>query len=151
MQMALSRDNYMHFALDLAQEASADGEVPVGCVIVKDGNIIGRGRNRCEEKRDALCHAELEAIREAEASLGDWRLDGCQMYVTMEPCPMCAGAVINSRITELYYGVKDPKKGAVGSVLDLFSENFGHRVKVIPGILESESRAILKQFFEGIR
>ena len=151
MQMELSRDDYMSLALVRAKEAFDDGEVPVGCIIVKDGTVIGSGRNKCEKNNDATAHAEMLAIRDACESLGDWRLDGCTMYVTMEPCPMCAGAIINSRIDELVFGVRDTQKGAVGSVVDLFSENFGRKVKVYPNVLENESRSLLKTFFEGIR
>lgn len=141
----------MSAALQLAVQAYEQGEVPIGCVIVKDGVVIGKGRNECEYRHDATAHAEMLAIRQAEEYLNDWRLDGCQMYVTMEPCPMCAGAIINSRIPELVFGVRDEQRGAVGSVVDLFSERFGHKVRVFSGVMADDSRKLLKDFFEGIR
>ena len=122
--MSMSHEDFMRQALELAQEAAAEGDVPVGCVIVRDGQIIGRGRNRREERGDATAHAELEAIRDACARLGSWRLHGCTLYVTLEPCPMCAGGIINARISEVRYGTRDEKAGCCVSVLDLFSEPF---------------------------
>ena len=120
------REHYMAQALVLAEEAAAAGEVPVGCVVVgPDGTVIGRGRNLREETGDASAHAEMLAIREACRTLGDWRLEGCALYVTLEPCPMCAGAVINSRIPVVVYGAKDAITGSCGSVLNLFEERYG--------------------------
>ena len=116
----MNHEYFMAEALRLAREAVADGDVPVGCVIVRDGEIIGRGRNRREADSDATAHAEVEAIREACARLDSWRLHGCTLYVTLEPCPMCAGAIINARIEEIRYGAKDDKAGCCGSVLNLF-------------------------------
>ena len=113
----MDHKEYMSQALALAREAAASGDVPVGCVIVKDGQVIGRGRNRREERGDATAHAELEAIRDACARLGSWRLHGCTLYVTLEPCPMCAGGIINARISEVRYGVRDEKAGCCASVL----------------------------------
>ena len=114
-------EEYMALALGLAREAAAEGEVPVGCVIAgPDGSVIGSGRNRREKGSDATAHAEMEAIRSACAALGSWRLTDCSMYVTLEPCPMCAGAVINARVSRLYYGAKEPNSGCCGSVLNLF-------------------------------
>ena len=108
----------MRLALLLAEEATAAGEVPVGCVVCNaSGEVIGRGRNRCMEKHDATAHAEMEAIREASAAVGDWRLDGCTLYVTLEPCPMCAGAIMNSRIRHVVFSARDAVKGACGSVI----------------------------------
>ncbi|MBO4853926.1 MAG: nucleoside deaminase [Oscillospiraceae bacterium] len=144
-------EEYMRQALVLAQEAAAAGEVPVGCVIVKDGTVIGRGRNRREEKHSTLSHAETEAIAEANAALGSWRLDGCTLYVTLEPCPMCAGAVLNARIDRVYYGARDGAMGACGGVLNLFMENFPHRVALVGGILEEECRQVLSDFFHTLR
>ena len=147
----MSHEDFMRQALELAREAAAAGDVPVGCVIVKDGQVIGRGRNRREERGDATAHAELEAIRDACAHVGSWRLHGCTLYVTLEPCPMCAGGIINSRIDEIHYGVRDKKAGCCVSVLDLFSEPFNHRPRVYRGPLEEECRALLQNFFGSLR
>ena len=147
----MEREDYMREALILAREAYEAGEVPVGCVIVKNGQIIGRGRNRREEKQSALSHAELEAIEDACRTTGGWRLQGCQLYVTLEPCPMCAGGIISARIPEVYYGAKDEGFGAVGSILNLFEENFRHHPKVIGHILEADCKAILQDFFVEVR
>ena len=142
----------MQEALRLAGEAAENGEVPVGCVITdREGNIIGRGRNRREEARDATAHAEMGAIREACEKVGDWRLDGCSIFVTLEPCPMCAGAIINARIPRVHFGAREENTGSCGSVLDLFSENYGHRPAVFPDICAEESRALLKDFFRNQR
>ena len=123
----MNREEMMGEALRLAAEAAAGGEVPVGCVIADaEGHIIGRGRNRREEAHDATAHAELEAIREACRVREDWRLDDCSIYVTLEPCPMCAGAIINARIPRLVFGAREENSGSCGSVVDLFSENYGH-------------------------
>ena len=117
----MEHEAYMRMALELAREASSEGEVPVGCVIADaDGKVIGRGRNRREESADATAHAEIEAIREAGEALGSWRLDGCTLYVTLEPCPMCAGAIINARVPMLVFGAADAVSGSCGSVIDLF-------------------------------
>ena len=142
----------MSLALALAKEAALNGEVPVGCVIVDgDGKIIGRGRNRRIEKNDATAHAEMEAIREASAAKGDWRLDDCTMYVTLEPCPMCAGAIIMSRIPTLVFGARESVTGSVGSVIDLFAEKYGHSPAVYTGVLAEECSQTLKDFFKGKR
>lgn len=137
----------MRQALALAQEAFDAGEVPVGCVIVQNDVIIGRGRNRREEFHSALGHAEIEAIHQACTHLGGWRLDDATLYVTLEPCPMCAGAILNARIPTLYYGGKEEKSGCCGSVLNLFEENFGHRPKIYGGLLAEASVALLQSFF----
>ena len=142
---------YLSEALKLAAEAAAAGEVPVGCVIVKDGEIIGRGRNRREEKQKTVSHAEMEAIAEANAALGTWRLDGCDLYVTLEPCPMCAGAILNARISRVFYGARDREMGACGGVLNLFMEDFPRRPQLTGGILGEECRQILSDFFSSIR
>ena len=146
------REIYMQEALRLAEEAAACGDVPVGCVITDaDGSIIGRGRNRREENRDATAHAEVEAIREACITRGSWRLDDCTLFVTLEPCPMCAGAIINARIPELVFGAREENSGSCGSVIDLFAEKYGHSPKVYTGVCAAESRRLLREFFEGRR
>ena len=148
----MEREAYMSLALELAREAAAEGEVPVGCVIAgPDGAVIGRGRNRRQETGDATAHAEVEAIREACAALGDWRLSGCTLYVTLEPCPMCTGAIINARIPTVVYGAREALSGSCGSVIDLFSEAYGHRPAVFPGVLREECAALLRDFFREKR
>ena len=148
----MEREAYMSLALELAREAAAEGEVPVGCVIAgPDGAVIGRGRNRREETGDATAHAELEAIRQACAALGDWRLSGCTLYVTLEPCPMCTGAIINARSPTLVFGAREALSGSCGSVIDLFSEGYGHRPAVYPGVLREDCAALLRDFFRDKR
>ena len=142
---------YLQEALALAREAAAEGEVPVGCVIVRDGVIVGRGRNRREQDKTALAHAECEAIRQACETLGGWRLWDCTLYVTLEPCPMCAGAIINARLPRGVFGASDTKCGACGSVCDLFSMEFNHRPDVAKGVLEEECAAVLSDFFRELR
>lgn len=142
---------YMLEALGLAKEAAKEGEVPVGCVIVCKGRIVGRGRNRRETGKNALSHAELEAINEACKTLGGWRLWECTLYVTLEPCPMCAGAIVNARIPRVVYGASDSKCGACGSVCNLFSMEFNHHPQVDKGLLEEECGALLKGFFQNLR
>ena len=142
---------FMEAALELAREAMADGEVPVGCVIVRNGQIVGRGRNRRETAKTALGHAEIEAIADACKNLGGWRLWDCTLYVTLEPCPMCAGAIINARIPRVVYGASDEKNGACGSVCNLFTMEFNHHPTVEKGVREEESSALLKEFFEQLR
>lgn len=144
-------EHYMREALTLAKEAEATADVPVGCVIVCDETIVGRGRNRREEKQSAIAHAEVEAITEACNSLGRWRLDDCKLYVTLEPCVMCSGSIINSKINSVYYGASEPKTGCCGSVLNLFQENLGHKPKIYGGILEKECLSLLKEFFQKLR
>ena len=142
----------MSLALELAREAANHGEVPVGAVVVgPDGQVLGRGRNRRQESGDATAHAEVEAIREACRALGDWRLSGCTLYVTLEPCPMCAGAIINARIPTLVFGAREALSGSCGSVIDLFFERYGHRPAVFAGVLEAECAALLRDFFRGRR
>ena len=141
----------MQEALALAKEAAADGEVPVGCVIAKNGQIVGRGRNRREKDRSALAHAEIEAIREACDALGGWRLWECDLFVTLEPCPMCAGAIVNARIPRVVYGAGDDKCGAVRSVCALFDMRFNHHPAVEAGLLEEECKALLQEFFKNLR
>ena len=142
---------FMQQALALAQDAAADGEVPVGCVIVRNDEIVGRGRNRRETAKTALGHAEVEAIADACRNLGGWRLWECTMYVTLEPCPMCAGAIINARIPRVVVGAKDSKCGACGSVCDLFSMEFNHHPAVEFGLMELQSQQLLTQFFKTLR
>ena len=142
---------FMGEALALAAEAAADGEVPVGCVIVRKGEIVGRGRNRREKEKSALSHAEIEAIGEACRNLGGWRLWECTLYVTLEPCAMCAGAILNARIPRVVYGASDKKFGAVGSVCSLFSMEFNHHPKVESGIREAEAAALMTEFFQNLR
>ena len=141
----------MRLALALAEEAGAEGEVPVGCVITLGDRVVGRGRNRREVGKSALAHAEIEAIGEACRTLGGWRLWQCTLYVTLEPCPMCAGAIINARIPRVVYGASDPKAGCCASVVDLFALPFNHRPQVEAGLLEVESRALLQAFFQSLR
>jgi len=144
-------EKFMQEALLLAREAAEEGEVPVGCVIVKGEQIVGRGRNRRETVKNALSHAEIEAINDACRNLGGWRLWECTLYVTLEPCPMCAGAIVNARIPRVVYGAKDSKCGACGSVCDLFSMEFNHHPTVQAGVLEQESSALLTEFFKDLR
>ena len=141
----------MAAALALAREAAADGEVPVGCIITLDGRIVGRGRNRRETAKTALAHAELEAIAEACRTLGGWRLWECELFVTLEPCPMCAGAIINSRIKRVVFGAYDPKAGSCGSVNNLFSFPYNHSPEVEGGFMQDECALLLKQFFAELR
>ena len=141
----------MAMALALAEEAAAAGEVPVGCVIVRNGAVVGRGRNRREEKHSALSHAETEAIAQANGNLGTWRLEDCELYVTLEPCPMCAGAILNARIRRVWYGARDEVFGACGGVMNLFMENFPHPPALVGGILEEACRQVLSDFFAGLR
>ena len=148
----MEHEKEMRAALVLAREAAELGEIPVGCVVTDaEGNIIGRGRNRREEAGDATAHAEIEAIREACAALGDWRLSGCTLTVTLEPCPMCAGAIINARIPTVVYGAKEPISGSCGSVIDLFFERYGHHPTVYSGVLEQDCAGLLRDFFAGKR
>ena len=142
---------FMDEALALAREAAADREVPVGCVIVRRGEIVGRGRNRRETGKTALGHAEIEAISDACRNLGGWRLWECTLYVTLEPCPMCAGAIVNARIPRVVYGASDAKCGACGSVCDLFAMDFNHHPAVEKGVREEAAAALLSEFFQQLR
>ena len=148
----MTREEYMRRALALAREAGEAGDVPVGCVVAgPDGAVIGEGRNRREGLGCALAHAEVEAVAGACRALGTWRLEGCALYVTLEPCPMCAGAILNARIPEVYFGAAEGNSGCCGSVLDLFAEGFGFSPKVYGGLLEGECRALLSGFFQEKR
>ena len=144
-------ERFMREALALAREAAAAGEVPVGCVVVRAGEIVGRGRNRREERQSAASHAEMEAIAQANKVLDSWRLDGCELYVTLEPCPMCAGAILNARISRVWYGARDEAFGACGGVTNLFMEEFPNPPALVGGVLERECRALLRDFFDGLR
>ena len=147
----MEHEDYMREALSLAREAAQEGEVPVGCVIVKDSEIIGRGRNRREELQRTSSHAEMEAIAQANERLRSWRLDGCTLYVTLEPCPMCSGAIINSRLKRVVYGARDPKAGCCGSVTDLFAMPFNHHPVVEQGLRAEEAQELLQAFFKDLR
>lgn len=142
---------FMTRAIELAKKAAAEGEVPVGAVVVKDGKIIGEGYNMREQKRNALSHAETEAINAACNTLGDWRLDGCTIYVTLEPCPMCAGAIVNARIREVVFGAYDLSMGCMDSVTNIAALPFATGTTVYGGIKEDECKKILTDFFEGVR
>ena len=144
-------ERFMREALLCAQASAENGEVPVGAVIVKDGIIVSRGYNRRETDKNALCHAELEAIDSACRTLGGWRLWQCELYVTLEPCPMCAGAIINARIRRVVYGAQDPKAGSCGSVASLFELPYNHRPQLTGGVLEEECAAVLRNFFQNLR
>ncbi len=142
----------MQKALQLAKNAGECGEIPVGCIIVdENGAVIGKGQNTRESSRSALGHAELMAIDEACRFMCDWRLSGCTIYVTLEPCPMCTGAVINARIPTVVFGAREENYGSCGSVIDLFSERYGHRPAVYGGVLEKECSALLQEFFKKLR
>lgn len=141
----------MQRAIELARESALEGEVPVGAVVVKDDIIVGEGRNRRELGKNALYHAELEAIDNACKNLGGWRLWQCDLYVTLEPCPMCAGAIINSRIKTLYYGAPDLKAGSFGSIVDFNSINYNHKPEVISGVMADECSELLTVFFKNLR
>ena len=147
----MDHTTYMNMALELAREAAAEGEVPVGCVIVRGDQVVGRGRNRRERGKSALAHAEIEAIDDACKNLGGWRLWDCTLYVTLEPCAMCAGAILSARIPQVVYGASDRKYGAVRSVCSLFSMEFNHHPQVEAGILEEECAELMKDFFQNLR
>ena len=148
----MDMEKYMREALSLAAEAAAEGEIPVGCVIVdKSGAVIGRGRNRREERRSVSGHAEMEALEMAAAARGDWRLDDCTAFVTLEPCPMCAGAMIMSRLGTLVYGAREEHTGSAASVINLFEERYPGHTAIYGGVLADESAALLKDFFDKMR
>lgn len=147
----MTDNEWMRHALAVAAEAAAEGEVPVGAVIVKDGQLVSVGRNRREIGKNALAHAEIEAINGACRALGGWRLSGCTLYVTLEPCPMCAGAIINARIDRVVYGADDPKAGSCGSLVNLFSLPYNHQPELVGGVLKEECAAALQDFFRQLR
>ncbi|MBR6533624.1 MAG: nucleoside deaminase [Clostridia bacterium] len=142
---------FMELALEEARIAASEGEVPVGAVIVKDGEVIAKSHNKREQKQNALSHAEIEAINSACKKLGSWRLDECEMYVTLEPCPMCTGAIINSRIKTVVFGAFDKTAGCMDSVINLCDYPLGHKVEVYAGICEDECQQVLKEFFKELR
>ena len=143
---------FMNEALAEAHRAFAMDEVPIGCVIVHDGTIIGRGANQRTTKKNPLAHGEIIAINQACQTIGDWRLEECTLYVTLEPCPMCAGAIVQARIPLVVYGAKSPKSGCAGSILDIFNEpRFNHHVDVIQGVCEEECAALMSDFFKRFR
>lgn len=144
-------EKYMMEAILLAKKAESLGEVPVGAVVVCGGVIIGRGYNLRESEKNALRHAEIDAIDSACRALGSFRLSGCTLYVTLEPCPMCAGAVINSRICRVVFGAKDPKAGAFGSVINLAAYPLNHKPDIVGGVLENDCASLLSRFFEKLR
>ena len=143
--------DFMLLALEEAKKAGEELEVPVGAVIVRNGEVVSTGRNRREKDKNALAHAEIEAIDKACKKLGGWRLWECEMFVTLEPCPMCAGAIINSRIRRLVYGARDKKAGSCASVINLFDLPYNHKPEVISGFMEEESSALLTKFFAELR
>ncbi|AMA71403.1 MULTISPECIES: tRNA adenosine(34) deaminase TadA [Aneurinibacillus] len=148
----MSDEYYMGLAIEEAKKAEALGEVPIGAVIVRDGKVVGRGYNLRETAKDPIAHAELIAIKEASETLGGWRLLGTTLYVTLEPCPMCAGAIVQARIPRVVYGAMDPKAGCAGSLMNLLQEErFNHQVEVVQGICEAECSALLKDFFRALR
>ena len=148
----MTHEDYMRRALALAGRCLETGDVPVGCVIVDgEGRVVGEGWNRREADGSAVAHAEVEAITAACRTLGRWRLDGCTLYVTLEPCPMCAGAILNARISAVRYGAKEPLSGCCGSVLNLFEERFGHRPRIYGGLLADDCAALLREFFHNVR
>lgn len=148
----MTHEDYMREAIELARSCLPDSDVPVGCVVVSPtGDIIGWGRNRREAAGKATAHAEVEAIDMACSVVGHWRLTDCTLYVTLEPCPMCAGAIINSRISQLYFGAREEKSGCCGSILNLFCEPFNHHPRVYGPLLEGECRALLTEFFQNLR
>ena len=149
--MMTEQEKFMKAALRLAKKSAEEGEVPVGCVIVCDGKIVGRGRNRRETKKTALSHAEIEAIGKACKKLGGWRLHRCDLYVTLEPCPMCAGAIITARIKRVYYGADDPKAGSCGSLINLFDVAYNHKPEIVRGVLQEECSGTLTEFFRELR
>lgn len=141
----------MQAAIALAREAAADGEVPVGAVVTRNGEIVSVGRNRREKDKNALAHAEIEAIDRACKALGGWRLWECELFVTLEPCPMCAGAIINSRIPTVVFGAKDENTGSCGSVINLFEERYGHKPAIYGGVCADSSARLLRDFFKKAR
>ncbi len=149
--MQMREEHFMKEALSLARQAALHGEVPVGCVIVRGEEIVGRGRNMREEKQSTVSHAEMEAIADANRRLGTWRLDDCELFVTLEPCPMCAGAILNARFRRVWYGARDESMGACGGVFNLYMEPFANRPALVGGILAEECRQVLSDFFGRLR
>ena len=145
-------EKYMRQALRLAKKASDNGDVPIGCLIVYEGKVIARGYNRRNKDKQSLAHAELIAIKKASKVMGDWRLEDCKMYITLEPCQMCAGAIVQARIPEIVIGCMNPKAGCAGSIINLLDmQEFNHQVQVTRGVLESECSSMLTEFFRNLR
>ena len=152
MKYASVQEKYMAAAIREARKAEALNEVPIGCVIVRDGNIIARGYNKRVTEGSVLSHAEITAIRKACRRTGDWRLEECELYVTLEPCPMCAGAIVQARIPKVYIGSMNPKAGCAGSVMDMFHmDGLNHQVETVSGVLGDECSTMLKDFFRALR
>ena len=152
MQMMSEDEKYMHEAMRLARKAEVNGDVPIGCVIVFEGKVIGRGYNRRNKDKSTLAHAELIAMKKAGKVIGDWRLEGCRMYVTLEPCQMCAGAIVQARIPEVVIGCMNPKAGCAGSIINLLDmKQFNHQVEVTRGVCEKECSTMLSSFFSKLR
>jgi tRNA(adenine34) deaminase len=150
--MKTTHDKWMQLALEHARAAEAGGEVPIGAIVVRDGEIVGRGENRTVRDQDPTAHAEVLAIREAAATLGTWRLTGCTLYVTLEPCAMCAGAIVLARLDALVFGAWDPKAGMVGSIGDIVRHpKLNHRAEVLAGVLHDDCEAMLTSFFRARR
>lgn len=150
--MLNEHDEWMLLALAEARAAEAEGEVPVGAIVVHEGRVVGRGHNRTEQLDDPAAHAEILALRQAGAALGDWRLEGATLVVTLEPCPMCVGAIIWARICTLVYGAADPRYGACGSAVDLTAPSLApHLIERVPGVREHECGELLREFFRGLR
>lgn len=147
----MTKDEFMLEALRLAKESADEGEVPVGAVVTLDDKIVGRGRNRREIQKNALAHAEIEAINDACRNLGGWRLWQCEIYVTLEPCPMCAGAIINSRIKKVTFGAQDNKAGSCGTLVNLFEIDYNHKPEIEGGFMKDECAGILSSFFKELR
>ena len=146
------KEQYMKEALRQAKKAAASGEVPIGCVIVCDGKIVGRGYNKRNTNKTTLAHAELIAIDKASRKLGDWRLEGCDMYVTLEPCQMCSGAIVQSRLDRVIIGAMNPKAGCAGSILNILQmQEFNHQVEIVRGMMEEECSEVLQEFFRNLR
>ena len=144
-------NDFMKKAIELSYKAKSKGEIPVGAIVVKNGKIIGEGYNTRETGGGVLGHAEIEAIKKATKTIGDWRLDGCDLYVTMEPCPMCAGAIINSRISRVFFGAYDNKWGSFGSLIDLSAVKYQTKPEIHGGIMEAECKQIIESFFKNLR
>ncbi|MBE6666540.1 MAG: nucleoside deaminase [Ruminococcaceae bacterium] len=144
-------EKFMREAIKQAKRAAAKGEVPVGAVIVRNGEIIARAYNTRETGKNALCHAEIKAIHKACRKLGGWRLPGCELYVTLEPCPMCAGAIVNARIETVYYGAYDQKAGAFGTLFDMNTFGLNHKPEIYAGVMETECASLLSSFFAELR
>ncbi len=150
--MEKNHEYFMKEAIKQAKKAGAIGDVPIGCVIVKDGKIIARGYNKRNLKKNTLCHAEINAIKKACDKIGDWRLEECTLYVTLEPCPMCAGAIVQARVPKVVMGCRNPKAGCAGSIVNILNmEGFNHKVEVLEGIMGEECSIMLKNFFKELR